>query len=109
MDLSPLQAEAKKFVEDNREALVKKAEGLLAGWHSSQGLSRDVIYMLNDQDCFFELFEDMPRHDENDLYEAIGEADLGDIGDIQVWIDAAKNLGFQDYVVELERVLKEGI
>lgn len=97
----------KDYIAANRPALVAKAEGLLKQWHGRPYPGGSVVYQLNDQNHFEDLFEDLNLTEEDHL--DVGESDVNITGDVDIWIEAARNLGFADYVTRLEEVKAHGI
>lgn len=104
-------ARAKAHIAANRPALLTKAKRLLRQWHDQPSLGGSIVYRLNDQDHFADLYTGMRLTDEEytQLCESIVWGDNQDPGDLDIWIVAAQALGFTDYVTELKRIKQQGI
>lgn len=73
----------------------------------------EVVYTLNDLDGFFDLYKGLLSDEEiGEAFDTFGQVPFTNaIGELEmdIWVEAAKSLGFSQVVVELERIKKEGV
>jgi len=103
-------ARAKAYVETHREALIDQATVLLKQWHGQPGLTGDLVYQLNDQDYFDDLWDGFVGTNPDTAEDILLELNSDDFGmNLPIWIEAATRLGFTDYVDALKLVQSEGL
>ena len=97
---------AKRIVSEHRNELRLRAKTLLRQWHGRPEPSGSVLYQLCDQEHFDSLFTGFLT--EAEMADLAG-CDVNAPGDVDVWIEAAQECGFADYVRDLEQARDHGI